>query len=136
MKLLTLFVRGNARVIFTEMLSDATIKKLKCIIPSCIAYSRQYDMVVGGYCPYNTKQSYELNASYTSKSSFNEDIACADTNRAGVMCGKCNNSTAISINSFDYRCMNSTSCSYYNLFYVVGAELGTVTLLFAIVIFF
>ena len=61
---------------------------------------------------------------------------CQDLNRKGVSCGKCNDHSAVAVNSYSLECMNIEKCHNYNLIFVLLADLVPVTLLFLIVILF
>ena len=95
-------------------------------------------MFLTGSCPFlpNTKEIKSLPENITNVATFNEEVMCHALNRTGVSCGKCNNHSAVAINSYSFECMNIEKCHNYNWIFVLLADLVPVTLLFLIVILF
>ena len=97
-------------------------------------------MFLAGSCPFlpNTKEikSVYLPENITNVATFNEEVMCHALNRTGVSCGKCNNHSAVAVNSYSFECMNIEKCHNYNWIYLLLADLVPVTLLFLIVILF
>ena len=86
----------------------------------------------------NTKEikSVYLPENIANVVTFNEEVMCHALNRKGVSCGKCNDHSAVAINSYSFECMNIEKCHNYNWIFVLLADLVPVTLLFLIVILF
>ena len=106
----------------------------------CLTYNKEISMFLAGSCPFlpNTKEikSVYLPENINNLTSFNEEVMCQDLNRKGVSCGKCNDHSAVAINSYSLECMNIEKCHNYNWIYLLLADLVPVTLLFLIVILF
>ena len=68
----------------------------------CVTHSDQSNtsMVIGGMCPIYGNQF--------SKPLTNDLNMCEETNRAGVLCGKCSPGYSLVVNSFQYSCVNTT----------------------------
>ena len=114
----------------------------KVVVPPlyCLNYNEEMSMFLAGTCPFlpNAKEikSVYLPENFTNVATFNEEVMCQDLNRKGVSCGKCNDHSAVAINSYSLECMNIEKCHNYNLIFVLLADLVPVTLLFLIVILF
>ena len=114
----------------------------KVVVPPfyCLTYNEEMSMFLAGNCPFlpNTKKINNtcLPENITNLMTFNEEIMCQDLKRKGVSCGKCNDHSAVAINSYSLECMNIEKCHNYNLIFVLLADLVPVTLLFLIVILF
>ena len=114
----------------------------KVVVPPfyCLTYNEEMSMFLAGTCPFlpNTKEikSVYLPDNFTNVATFNEEVMCQDLNRKVVSCGKCNDHSAVAINSYSSECMNIEKCHNYNLIFVLLADLVPVTLLFLIVILF
>ena len=114
----------------------------KVVVPPfyCLTYSEEMSMFLAGSCPFlpNTKEikSVYLPENFTNVAMFNEEVMCQDLKRKGVSCGKCNECSAVAINSYSLECMNIEKCHNYNLIFVLLADLVPVTLLFLIVVLF
>ena len=119
---------------------DPQIRKV--VVPPlyCLTYNEEMSMFLAGNCPFlrNSKQnkSNYLPENITNLTNFNEQVMCQDLNRKGVSCGKCNDHSAVAINSYSLECMSIEKCHNYNWIFVLLADLVPVTLLFLIVILF
>ena len=111
----------------------------------CITYENKLDMFVVGNCPFSSRMLSTADGRYVlpnefsaaiSPTNFNTDVMCRPTNRTGCNCGKCNNATAVAINSYFLRCVPREECHWSNWFLVLLADLGPVTVLFIIVVVF
>ena len=114
----------------------------KVVVPPlhCLTYNEKMSMFLAGTCPFlpNAKEikSVYLPENITNVTTFNEEVMCHALNRKGVSCGKCNDHSAVAINSYSSECMNIEKCHIYNWIFVLLADLVPVTLLFLIVILF
>ena len=114
----------------------------KVVVPPlyCLTYNEEMSMFLAGSCPFlpNTKEikSVYLPENITNVATFNEEVMCHALNRKGVSCGKCNDHSAVAVNSYSSECMNIEKCHNYNWIYLLLADLVPVTLLFLIVILF
>ena len=119
---------------------DPQMRKVVVAPLVCLTYNKEISMFLAGSCPFlpNTKEikSVYLPENITNLTSFNEEVMCQDLNRKGVSCGKCNDHSAVAINSYSLECMNIEKCHNYNWIFVLLADLVPVTLLFLIVILF
>ena len=119
---------------------DPQMRKVVVAPLVCLTYNKEISMFLAGNCPFlpNTKEikSVYLPENITNLTSFNEEVMCQDLNRKGVSCGKCNDHSAVAINSYSLECMNIKKCHNYNWIFVLLADLVPVTLLFLIVILF
>ena len=109
--------------------------------PFCLTFiDNTTDQFFFGKCPIlnlNIHTSVKLSSSIiTNVSTFNEDIMCAQNNRTGVLCGKCNSSFGISLNTIFFECISDEHCHSYNWLYFIMAHIVPVTVLFLFVIFF
>ena len=117
-------------------------QRRKVVVPPlyCLTYNKEMSMFLAGSCPFlpNTKElkSIYLPENITNVATFNEEVMCQDLNRKGVSCGKCNDHSAVAINSYSLDCINLEKCHNYNWIFVLLADLVPVTLLFLIVILF
>ena len=117
------------------------------IIPTyCIAYYPSMNTtsvpLYGGKCPSisimndNNSLGFVLPEKITDVSTFNEQVMCKQVNRTGVLCGQCNDSFGISLNSLSFECIPDEHCHGYNWLFFIMAHLAPVTVLFILVIFF
>ena len=113
----------------------------------CITYENKLGMFVVGNCPFSSRMLSEAhqNGRYVlpnelfstiSPTNFNTDVMCHPMNRTGRNCGKCNNATAVAINSYFLPCVPREKCHWYNWLLVLLADLGPVTILFIIIVVF
>ena len=121
---------------------QCNLQMKKVVVPPlyCLTYNDEMSVFLAGSCPFlpNTKKINNpyLPKNITNLMTFNEEIMCRDLNRKGVSCGKCNDSSAVAINSYSFECMNIEKCHNYNWTYLLLGDLVPVTLLFLIVILF
>ena len=114
----------------------------KVVVPPlyCLTYNEKMSMFLAGTCPFlpNTKKINNkcLPEKITNLTTFNEEVMCQDLNRKGVSCGKCNDHSAVTLNSYSLECMNIEKCDNNNWTFVLLANLVPVTLLFLMVILF
>ena len=113
----------------------------------CITYENKLGMFVVGNCPFSSRMLSEAHQngryvlpnelfSVISPIDFNTDVMCHPMNRTGRNCGKCNNATAVAINSYFLPCVPREKCHWYNWLLVLLADLGPVTILFIIIVVF
>ena len=131
----------NTTEIFNDFVQcDPQMRKV--VVPPlyCLTYSEEMSMFLAGNCPFlpNAKEikSVYLPENITNVATFNEEVMCHALNRKGVSCGKCNDNSAVAVNSYSSECMNIEKCHNYNWIYLLLADLVPVTLLFLIVILF
>ena len=109
-------------------------KMRKVIVPPlyCLTYNEEMNVFLAGSCPFlpNTKENNNLYLpkNITNLMIFNEKSMCQYLNRKGVSCGKCNDHSAVAINSYSLECMNIEKCHNYNWIYLLLGDVVPVTL--------
>ena len=98
----------------------------------CITYDRHFSAVVAGKCPYHYATDTDPNPVVYFPRELPEpqnltEIMCARIRRTGTLCGKCDRTFAVSVNTYDFRCIPRklyTSVSW--VFYLL-TRLGPLT---------
>ena len=104
-------------------------------ILTCITYEGNLGFLVAASCPFSSRllsstshhNSYSLSYNLSVTSNFNTDVMCRPMNRTGRNCGKCNNATAVAINSYFLQCVPREECHWSNWLLMLLADLGPVT---------
>ena len=139
---------GDDEELFGKFVHCHTEKRIVHVdILMCITYENKLDMFVVGNCPFSSRMlsTAHQNGQYAlpnglfsaiSPTNFNTDVMCHPMNRTGRNCGKCNNVTAVAINSYFLQCVPREECHWYNWLLMLLANLGPVTILFIIIVVF
>ena len=138
------FCNDNITLIFNDLV-ECRPRDREVVVRMffCLTYNEDKGIFLVGRCPFLSTakgikniNGFHLPKTITSLTRFNEDVMCQDLNRKGVSCGKCNDHSAVAINSYSFECMNIEKCHNYNWIYLLLADLVPVALLFLIVILF
>ena len=126
-----------------RLLINCENHEIKVSSSFCLAYSptsNESHHLYFGRCPFwehrSNKVGFTLPLNITDVSTFNEQVMCKQVNRTGVLCGQCDDSFGISLNSLTFECIPDEHCHGYNWLFFIMAHLAPVTLLFILVIFF
>ena len=102
----------------------------------CITLDYQDDIPVlqAGSCPFTGRNSdfEQLSGDIQNLTS----IVCGNYSRSGRLCGRCDNDSALALNTYDLRCISKDMCHTYNwvIFYIM--EFTGIVLFFLVIVFF
>ena len=94
---------------------------------------------LAGKCPFIPSKnvfSLSLPKEIVNVSNFDQDIMCSHSNRSGVMCSRCNESSSLSFNSLMFKCMPADTCySYYWIIFILAPFIPLTLLFYTVIIF-
>ena len=108
---------------------DVYVYKYNCVSPT----NDNSSLLAISICPYNQLLNISLYAASISNVS---DYVCSKYYREGFLCSKCLPGYGVSINSYNYKCVECVSSMKYNWLLFLLLELGPTTVVCFIVVLF
>ena len=107
----------------------------------CITYDKYFSAVVAGKCPYlyatETDPNHVVYLPRELPVPQNlTKIMCGRIRRTGTLCGKCDKTSALAVNTYNFRCIPRNSCTSVSWLLYLLTRLGPLTGFYLIVFLF
>ena len=106
---------------------NSTLGVLRILDCNCMTYDESMETIVVGICIYNcahpeTQRTHDSHYHYLpNNSSELNRVMCEPFNRAGQLCGQCQEGYGIPLYSYDLRCIKCSGTHYHWLLYIAVA---------------